>query len=383
MNPLKRITQFGQSIWIDYIRRDMLASEQLKRMIEEDGLSGLTSNPSIFQKAITESGEYDAEIKALKKKGAGSSLDAFEALALDDIRRAADILRPVYEKSEGKDGFVSIEVSPVLAYDTERTVAEARRLFKDADRDNVMIKIPATREGIPAIEQLTAEGVNVNATLLFAISRYEAVANAYISGLEKLAASKRPARESKRGGALSGVASVASFFVSRIDTKVDSLLAERMEAARNEEERAFFASLLGKAAIACSKIAYLKGRSIFSSKRFAALEKQGAQMQRLLWASTSTKNPKYRDVLYVEELIGPDTVNTIPPATYDAFRDHGTPRESLRENVLDASKTLDALAKAGIDLAEITRQLEDEGVKAFADSFGALLHGISEKMKTM
>jgi transaldolase/glucose-6-phosphate isomerase len=383
MNPLKRITQFGQSIWIDYIRRDMLASGQLKRMIDEDGLSGLTSNPSIFQKAITESGEYDAEIRALKKKGAGTSLDAFEALALDDIRRAADILRPVYEKSEGKDGFVSIEVSPVLAYDAERTVAEARRLFKDAGRDNVMIKIPATREGIPAIEQLTAEGVNVNATLLFAISRYEAVANAYISGLEKLAASKRPAREGKRGGALSGVASVASFFVSRIDTKVDAVLAERMEAARNEDERAFFASLLGKAAIACSKIAYLKGRSIFSGKRFAALEKQGAQKQRLLWASTSTKNPKYRDVLYVEELIGPDTVNTIPPATYDAFRDHGAPRESLRENVLEASKTLDALAKAGIDIAEITRQLEDEGVKAFADSFGALLHGISEKMKTV
>jgi transaldolase/glucose-6-phosphate isomerase len=383
MNPLKSIGKFGQSIWIDYIRRDMLASGELKRMIDEDGLSGLTSNPSIFQKAITESDQYDAEIKALAAQGVKNALDVFEALALDDIRMAADVLRAVYERSEGRDGFVSIEVSPVLAYNAARTVAEARQLFKSIDRDNVMIKVPATREGIAAIEQLTAEGINVNATLLFAIPRYEQVAAAYVSGLEKLAASRTSARKSKWGGLLSGVASVASFFVSRIDTKVDKLLAERAETAHSEQERAVIGALQGTAAIACSKIAYLKGTKIFSSTRFKALESLGARPQRLLWASTSTKNPKYRDVLYVEELIGPDTVNTIPPATYEAFRDHGKPRASLRKNVLDASKVLDSLARLHIDLSEVTRQLEDEGVKAFADSFGAMIHGISEKAKAV
>jgi transaldolase len=380
MNPLREIGKFGQSIWIDYIRRDMLTSGQLKRMIEEDGLSGLTSNPSIFQKAITESEEYDVGIKSLKGRGTTDALAAFEEIALEDIRQAADILRPVHEQSEGKDGFVSIEVSPVLAYDTEKTVVEARRLFKSAGRDNVMIKIPGTRAGIPAIEQLTAEGVNVNATLLFSIARCEEAAEAYVAGLERLAA-KRPARKTKWGGLLSGVASVASFFVSRIDTKVDKMLGEKMESAHSDHQRILIESLHGTAAIACCRICYRKVRKVFASSRFKALASKGARPQRLLWASTSTKNPKYHDVMYVEELIGRDTVNTIPPATYEAFRDHGKPHASLEENILDAAKVLDSLAKLGIDMNEVTRQLEDEGVHAFADSFGALLHGISEKLK--
>ncbi|MFH1725856.1 MAG: bifunctional transaldolase/phosoglucose isomerase [Elusimicrobiota bacterium] len=360
-NPLKELRRFGQSPWMDMISREMLDSGSLKRMIDEDGVAGVTSNPTIFDKAISKSSDYDPLLREAVAEGLDDPKALFERLAIRDIRDAADVLRPVYESARGTDGYVSLEVSPTLANDTDGTVEEARRLFKAVDRKNVMIKIPATREGLPAIERAIAEGINVNVTLIFSLERYMAAANAYLAGLERLDAGGRP---------LSDVASVASFFVSRIDTAVDKLLPEG-------------SPLRGKTAVANAKTAYHLFRQIFGSERFEVLRKKGARLQRPLWASTGTKDPKYSDVLYVSELIGADTVNTIPPATWDAFRDHGKLRESIVEDVAGARAHLEALKTAGIDFAAVTDELEAAGVKAFADSFASLLGHLAEKARTL
>ena len=369
VNPLKELLKYGQSVWLDYIRRNLITTGELKRLIEEDGLRGMTSNPSIFEKAIAGSTDYTDFLNSLKGK---TDLDAkarYELLAIRDIQDATDLMRPVYDSANRKDGFVSLEVSPYLANDTQGTIAEARRLWKAVARDNVMIKVPGTPEGLPAIGQLVSEGMNINVTLLFAQEVYEQVAEAYIAGLEKYAAS---------GGDLSRVASVASFFISRIDTLIDSIVNEKLKSTNDPAQQALLKSILGKVAIANGKLTYQKYLQIFSGPRWEALAKKGAQTQRVLWASTSTKNPNYRDVLYVEELIGKDTVNTIPPATFDAFRDHGKLRESLTENIEASHETMEALPKAGISMKEVTDKLTKDGVKLFADAFDQLLAAVEK-----
>jgi len=369
VNPLKELLKYGQSVWLDYIRRNLITTGELKRLIDQDGLRGMTSNPSIFEKAIAGSTDYTDFLNSLKSK---TDLDAkarYELLAIRDIQDATDLMRPVYDSANRKDGFVSLEVSPYLANDTQGTIAEARRLWKAVGRDNVMIKVPGTPEGLPAIEQLVSEGMNINVTLLFAQEVYEQVAEAYISGLEKYAAS---------GGDLSRVASVASFFISRIDTLVDSIINDKLKATNDPAQQALLKSVLGKVAIANGKLTYQKYLKIFSGPRWEALAKKGAQTQRVLWASTSTKNPNYRDVLYVEELIGKDTVNTIPPATFDAFRDHGKLRESLTENIEAAHEIMEALPKAGINIKDVTDKLTKDGVKLFADAFDQLLAAVEK-----
>jgi transaldolase / glucose-6-phosphate isomerase len=361
-NPLKELLNYGQSMWLDYIRRDLITTGKLKTMIEDDGLRGMTSNPSIFEKAIGESSLYDDMLKSL----ASSNLDAtakYEKIAIRDIQDAADILRPVYQSSKFRDGFVSLEVSPLLALKTKETIDEARRLWKTVNRENVMIKVPGTPEGIPAVQQLIGEGINVNVTLLFAQKVYEKVAEAYIAGLEEL---------QKRGGDLRKMAGVASFFISRIDTMVDSMIDEKLKTA-NGQEQTTLEGLKGEVAIANGKLAYQSYLKIFSGPRWEALAAKGAQTQRVLWASTSTKNPAYRDVMYVEELIGPDTVNTMPPATIDAFRDHGKLGNTLTEDVAGARKVMEDLAKVGISIDEVTTKLTSDGVKLFADAFHKLL----------
>jgi transaldolase/glucose-6-phosphate isomerase len=363
-NPLKALLNYGQSMWLDYIRRDLLTTGKLKQMIDNDGLRGMTSNPSIFEKAIGDSSLYDDMLKSL---AARSDLDAtgrYELLAIRDIQDAADILRPVYESSKFRDGYVSLEVSPYLARKTKETIAEAQRLWKSVQRENVMIKVPGTAEGLPAIRQLIGEGININVTLLFAQDVYEKVAAAYIAGLEDLAT---------RGGDLKKMASVASFFISRIDSLVDSKIEDKLKSTTDPKQQALLKSLLGKVAIANGKLTYASYQNIFSGPRWDALAAKGAQTQRVLWASTSTKNPAYRDVLYVEELIGPDTVNTMPPATIDAFRDHGKLRQSLTDDVAGAKKTMDDLQAAGISMKDVTDKLTDDGVKLFADAFDKLL----------
>jgi len=372
-NPLKELLKFGQSVWLDYIRRNLLTSGELKRLIEEDGLRGMTSNPSIFEKAIAGSTDYTDFLNSLKGR---TDLDAkarYELLAIRDIQDAADMLRPVYDSSNRKDGYVSLEVSPYLARDTQGTLAEARRLWKAVDRPNVMIKVPGTAEGIPAIEQLVSEGLNINVTLLFAQEVYEQVAEAYIKGLEKFVAG---------GGDPSKVASVASFFISRIDTLIDSQLTDKLKATTDANQQTLLKSLQGKVAIANGKLTYQKFLKIFSGPRWEALAKKNAQVQRVLWASTSTKNPHYRDVLYVEELIGADTVNTIPPATFDAFRDHGQVRKSLTEDIDGAKSTMDSLPKAGISMKQVTDKLTDDGVKLFADAFDQLLEAVEKASRS-
>ena len=372
-NPLKELLKFGQSVWLDYIRRNLLTSGELKRLIDEDGLRGMTSNPSIFEKAISGSTDYADFLNSLKSR---TDLDAkarYELLAIRDIQDATDMMRGVYDTSNKKDGYVSLEVSPYLARDTRGTIEEARRLWKAVDRPNVMIKVPGTAEGLPAIEQLVSEGMNINVTLLFAQEVYEKVAEAYIKGLEKFAAS---------GGDLSRVASVASFFISRIDSLVDSMVEEKLKATTDPAKQALLKSVLGKVAIANGKLTYQKFLKIFSGPRWEALAKRGAQVQRVLWASTSTKNPHYRDVLYVEELIGPDTVNTIPPATFDAFREHGKLRKSLTEDVDGANNTMESLAKVGISIKEVTDKLTNDGVKLFADAFDQLLEAVEKSSKS-
>ena len=368
-NPLKALLSYGQSMWLDYIRRDLITSGGLKKMIDEDGLRGMTSNPSIFEKAIAESSLYDDMLKSLASRQDLDATGRYEQIAIRDIQDAADVLRPVYESSKFRDGYVSLEVSPLLALKTQETIEEARRLWKAVNRENVMIKIPGTAEGLPAIRQAIGEGININVTLLFAQEVYEKVAEAYIAGLEDLAT---------RGGNPKKMASVASFFISRIDSLVDSMINEKLKAVSNAQQEALLKSLLGKVAIANGKLTYLRYQRLFSGPRWQALASQGAQTQRVLWASTSTKNPAYRDVMYVEELIGPDTVNTMPPATIDAFRDHGRLRNSLTEDVAGAQNVMDNLARTGISIKEVTTKLTEDGVKLFADAFHKLLAAVEK-----
>ena len=361
-NPLKGLLEFGQSPWMDYIRRDLLTSGELKKMIENDGLRGMTSNPAIFEKSITGSTLYSDILNAPEAK----SLDAkglYEKIAIRDVQDACDIFKPVYQQSKRRDGYVSLEVSPYLANDTNGTLEEARRLWKAVSRENLMIKVPATPEGIPAIRQLLEEGLNINITLLFAQTAYEKVAEAYIAALDARAL---------KGLDVSHIASVASFFVSRIDTLVDSKVDEKEKTASGTA-KGLLESVRGKIAIANAKLTYQKYEELFGGPRWKALARKGGQTQRLLWASTSTKNPKYRDVIYVEELIGADTVDTIPPATFDAFRDHGKLRKSLTEDVTGAAKTMENLGKAGISMKDVTDKLLADGVKLFADAFKQLL----------
>ncbi len=368
-NPLKELLNYGQSMWLDYIRRDLFTTGKLKQLISEDGLRGMTSNPAIFEKAIADSSLYSDILKSLAARNDLDTTAKYEQIAIRDIQDAADALRPVYQDSKFRDGYVSLEVSPYLAHQTQETIAEARRLWKTVQRDNVMIKVPGTAEGLPAIRQLIGEGININVTLLFAQEVYEQVAAAYIAGLEDLAA---------RGGNLKKMAGVASFFISRIDTLVDSMLNDRLKTASDAGQQALLKNLLGKVAIANGKLTYQRYQRIFSGPRWQALASRGAQTQRVLWASTSTKNPNYRDVIYVEELIGPDTVNTMPPATVDAFRDHGLLRQSLTEDVPGAQKVMDDLARAGISIKQVTDKLTDDGVKLFADAFDKLLAAVAK-----
>jgi len=368
-NPLKELLNFGQSMWLDYIRRDLFTTGKLQHLIAEDGLRGMTSNPAIFEKAIGDSSLYEDILKSLASRKDLDTTGRYEQIAIRDIQAAADSLRPVYEDSKFRDGYVSLEVSPYLARKTRETIDEARRLWKAVQRENVMIKVPGTAEGLPAIRQLIGEGININVTLLFAQEVYVKVAEAYVAGLEDLAA---------RGGNLKKMAGVASFFISRIDTLVDSLLNEKLKTTSDAKQQALLKSLLGKVAIANGKLTYQRYQRIFSGPRWQALAAQGAQTQRVLWASTSTKNPNYRDVIYVEELIGPDTVNTMPPATVDAFRDHGRLRNSLTEDVPTAAKVMDNLSRAGISIKEVTDKLTEDGVKLFADAFDKLLAAVKK-----
>jgi transaldolase len=359
MNRLQELKQQGQSIWLDYIRRDILSSGELHRLIEEDGISGLTSNPAIFEQAIGGSDLYDGAILELLSAPTEGDVEAlYEKIAIEDIRSAADILRPTYDATARRDGFVSFEVSPHLARDEVKTLAEASRLWSEIDRPNLMIKIPATREGLVAIEEALAAGINVNITLMFSLNHYEAVARAYLAG-------------AARAGEPSELASVASFFVSRVDSKVDAMLEEI------GSEKAL--SLRGKIGIANSKLAYRCFREIFQGSEFAELRDRGTAPQRVLWASTSTKNPAYRDVIYAEELIGPETVNTLPPITVDAFRDHGESRPSLLEEVDLAEEAIESLGQLGIDFDQVTENLQEEGLAKFEQPFDRLLETLRAK----
>ncbi len=361
-NPLKQLARFGQSIWLDYIRRSLMTSGDLRRMVEEDGLGGMTSNPSIFEKAMG-GAEYADYLAELRKDKTLDAKGIYEGLAIRDIQDAADVLRPVYDRTKKHDGYVSMEVSPYLANKTQETIDEALRLWKAVDRPNLMIKIPGTPAGVPAIETVLREGVNVNVTLLFSQDMYEEVAWAFVRALEQRAA---------KGQDLAGIAGVASFFVSRIDSAVDALIDERLPEA-DPERKKLLESVRSKVAIANAKLAYERYQRIFSGPRWEVLAAKGAQTQRVLWASTSTKNPKLRDVLYIEELIGKATVNTIPPATYDAFRDHGVPRASLTEDLEGARTVMANLTSSGISIETVTADLVTAGVKQFEDAFAKLL----------
>ena len=368
-NPLRALQVFGQSVWLDYIRRTLITSGELRALIDDDGLRGVTSNPAIFEKAVAGSSDY----RDLLESPASHTQDPkqiYERLAVRDIRDAADALRSVYDETEARDGYVSLEVSPLLASDTAGTLDEARRLWRAVGRENLMIKVPATAQGIPAIQQLIAEGINVNVTLLFSQDAYEHVAQAYVAGLEQFASA---------GGDVSRVASVASFFISRIDTAIDALVAERLEAKPSAHEQALLRSLAGRVAIANAKLTYQRYQEIFAGPRWQALASRGAQTQRLLWASTGAKNPAYRDVAYVEELIGPDTVNTMPPATIDAFRDHGRPRASLVEDVESARDTMSTLAEVGISMKAVTNTLLTDGLRLFTEAFEQLLKSVERQ----
>ena len=371
-NPVAALRQYGQSVWLDFIRRSLIAGGELKRLVDEDGLGGVTSNPAIFEKAIDGSDDYAAAIQEISDQQPGLGAKAvYERLAIKDIQDAADVLRPVYDKTGSHDGYVSLEVSPDLANDTNGTLAEARELWKTVARPNVMIKVPATPAGLPAIRTLICEGINVNVTLLFAREAYEAVAHAFLEGLEARSAAGQP---------LAHVASVASFFVSRIDTVVDGQVEAKLKTATGAE-KVRLERLLGKVAIANAKLAYQSYKRIFAGSRWEALQAKGAQRQRVLWASTGSKNPHYSDVLYVEELIGPDTVNTVPPATLAAFRDHGRPRASLEEDVADAMQTLDDLEKSGISLRKVTDDLLTDGVIKFVEPFTKLLAAVERRSR--
>ena len=374
MNPVKALEAHGQAVWLDFLARGFIAKGDLKKLIDTDGIKGVTSNPSIFEKAIGSSDEYDGPIGKALKSGDRPVADLFENLAVEDIQHAADVLGPVYDRLKGDDGFVSLEVSPYLALDTKGTIAEAERLWKHVGRKNLMVKVPATAEGLPAIPHLIGEGISINITLLFSQKVYVQVAEAYLAGLEKYVAG---------GGDPSHVASVASFFVSRIDSAVDKQLDEKIARANDPSEKQRLSALKGKVAIANAKLAYQEYKRLFAGARWDKLAAKGARPQRLLWASTGTKSKDYSDVLYVEELIGPNTVNTVPPATLDAFRDHGKPRDSLEENVEDARQVLAELDKSGISLDAITAELVKDGVKQFADAADKLYGAVAHKRATV
>ncbi len=370
MNSLRRLHDFGQSPWYDNIHRKMLTSGELERMIREDGVKGITSNPTIFQNAISKSSDYDEQIKQLLEEDPSkSSRDLFFSLAITDIQSAADLLLPIYKESHGIDGMVSLEVSPDLAYNADKTVLEALQLVKRVNRPNLMIKVPATREGLSAIETLTSEGISINATLLFSSKRYKEVLEAYLLGLET---------RLRRGLPIDNISSVASFFISRVDAMVDKLLDQKMETADHHTKNQL-QSLKGKIAISNAKLSYQYYKKVSSSQRGKDLVESGAKIQRLLWASTGTKNPDYSDVLYVDTLIGADTVNTIPPATFETYKDHGNPQATLETDLELAKNSIDLLKNLGIDLNRITDTLEDEGVKSFSESFDTLLNAIQKK----
>jgi transaldolase len=366
-NSLKQLERLGQSLWLDYIRRSLLSSAEFKRMLDEDGLKGMTSNPTIFEKAIDGSNDYDDQLNELIA-ARKSPEEIYEALTIADIKLACDKLRPVYDQSDARFGYVSYEVSPTLANDTDATMKAARRYWEMIGRPNLMIKVPSTPAGIPAIEQLVSEGLNINITLMFSMKHYEAVAEAYLKGLE---------RRSRSGGALERVSSVASFFVSRVETLVDKKIDEKLKAHPDEALKA----LKGTSAVANARLVYQRYKEIFGSSRFAALKQKGARVQRVLWASTGTKNPAYSDIKYIEELIGPDTVNTVPPATMDAYRDHGHPRATLEEGIEQARDVVKRLKAAGIDLIDVGEELQKEGVELFDKSFQDLMKTIKGRIE--
>jgi transaldolase len=368
-NALLELEALGQSIWLDDIDRGQLRSGSFRRLIDEDGLSGATGNPTIFEHAITHSSTYDEQMKQLITEGKGAQ-EIYEALAMTDVKMVAGLLRPTYDRTSGQDGFVNIEVSPYLAHDTEGTLGEVRRFWETIDRPNLMVKIPATPAGIPAIRQALTEGININITLIFSIENYLQVAEAYLSALEE---------RSARGQDIGRIASVASFFVSRVDVLVDKLLEDKMKAALASVEQEKLKALQGRTAIANARLAYQEFKRLFSGSRFAALNQGRARVQRPLWASTSTKNPAYRDVLYVEELIGPETVNTMPLTTIESFREHGRVRLSLEDHLAEAQAELARLENAGIHYTQVTRQLQEEGVQKFIDSFQKLFACIDKK----
>ncbi len=368
-NPLQQLHEYGQAIWLDFLSRRFIADGSLKKLVEHDGLTGITSNPSIFEKAVAGSADYDAPLQAAEAQGDCDVVTLYERLAIEDIQHAADILRPVYQDTEGRDGYVSLEVSPYLAMSTQATIAEARRLWRAVGRLNIMIKVPATQPGLPAIKELIGEGINVNITLLFSQKMYEEVIEAYLSGLERLV---------DQGKDASKVASVASFFVSRIDTAVDRRIDERLKVVAGNQRQAL-SELKGKIAIANAKLAYQIYLRRFAGARWERLKSAGARVQRLLWASTGVKNPAYRDVLYVEELIAPDTINTLPPATMDAFRDHGKVGATLTAKIDRAEQQMAALENSGIAIADVTDALVVDGVSLFADAFDHLLGAVARK----
>ncbi len=366
-NPLKTVESLGQSIWLDYIRRDLVKDGGLERLINEDGLRGMTSNPAIFEKAIAESNIYDPDIQKMARDGK-SVTEIYETISQEDVRDAADVFRPLFEQTNGDDGYVSLEVNPHLAHDANGTIEEGRRLWKALDRPNVCIKVPATKEGLKAIRQLITDGINVNVTLLFSLARYRAVAEAYVEGLEARFAQGNPIEQ---------VTSVASFFLSRIDTLVDPQL-EGIITIDNQTKIAA-KEALGEVAISSAKAAYQIYKEIFGSPRFKKLERKGARAQRLLWASTSNKNPEYSDVKYIEALIGKNTVNTVPPQTIDAYRDHGNPKLTIGFDIEKANRVLASLPKLGIDLDSISQQLENEGVRKFNEPFDKLMETLGKK----
>jgi len=367
-NPLKKLEALGQSIWLDYIKRDLITSGKLKELINKDGLAGITSNPSIFEKAIAESDDYDQDIQKMRNES--KEINAvYETLTQEDVRNAADAFRPLYNQTDGQDGYVSLEVNPHLAHDTEGTLIEARRLWKALDRPNVLIKVPATLEGLPAIEQLISEGINVNITLLFGLDRYKAVAEAYIAGLEARVAQGKP---------LKHIASVASFFLSRIDVLIDPHLEKII--AQNNDKVLLAKKIHGQVAIASAKIAYQIYKELFESDRFKQLTNKGAKVQRLLWASTSTKNPDYSKIKYVEALIGPETVNTLPMETLNDYREQGDPKPLLQQEVNSAHWIFKQLTALDINIDKMTLQLEKEGVEKFNASFDQLIQSLKRKL---
>ncbi len=372
-NPLLQLKEYGQSVWYDNIDRAQLVSGQFKRLLDEDGVVGVTANPTIFQKSVSHGDAYDEQMTQLIKEGKSTS-EIYEALVVQDICTVADILRPIYDTTYGQDGYVSLEVSPDLAHDTEGTLSEVRRFWKLVNRPNLLIKIPGTPEGLPAIRQALTEGININITLIFSIETYRQVVDAYLSALED---------RNAEGKDISHIASVASFFVSRVDTLVDKLLEDKIKATSDSAEQQKLKALEGKAAIANARLVYQDFKQIFNTPRFETLKHSGAHLQRPLWASTSTKNPAYRDVLYAEELIGPNTVDTMPLETIENFRDHGRVSLTIENNIPQAKAELAALEEVSIHYDRVTQQLQDEGVQKFADSFHELFKGIESKKQAI